>query len=386
MDQTEYGHYTLAVSMVGLANVLLDLGLATAVIAAGGPLHADSRRLAALLGDAFSMQRKLLLGSILLAPVFALMLLKQGLEPAHALGLMILVLACTAFNVHNSIALSVVRLHGDVSLQQRLEVGVNVGKLLLFLGAATVYLDAQVAVALNLLATGMTFWMLRGYLAAQVGTTAGPKGTDRPALGSFIRRQAPNTIYYCFMGQITIWLIGLLGNADRVAEVGALGRLAAVFTVIGAVVGALVQPYFARRSAPRELISGFIVLNVFFTVQTAALVALAVLAPQALLWILGSRYAGLTTEVAWMVLAASLGAWSGSLYAVAASRGWLVPSWIQIPLGVCAIALSSWAFDVSSVAGCFMMSTSVASVSLLLTFFLITKHLLMSSPPGEVAA
>jgi hypothetical protein len=37
MEPTQYGHYTLAVSMVGLASVLLDLGLSTAVLAQGGP-------------------------------------------------------------------------------------------------------------------------------------------------------------------------------------------------------------------------------------------------------------------------------------------------------------------------------------------------------------
>jgi hypothetical protein len=61
MEPTEYGHYTLAVSMVGLASVLLDLGLSTAVLAQGGPLHDDPPALGALVADAFVIQRLLML-------------------------------------------------------------------------------------------------------------------------------------------------------------------------------------------------------------------------------------------------------------------------------------------------------------------------------------
>ncbi len=386
MEQSDYGHYTLAISMVGLANVLLDLGLATAVLAIGGPEHWNRKRLASLLGDAFRVQRTLLLGLLLLVPIFAFMLHRQGLQPVQVFGLVLLVLACAVFNVHNAILVSVVRLRGDLALQQKLEIGVALGKLLLIIAATAVYLDAQVAVGLNLLAAGALFGMLRSRLTAQLGATARSIGTDVLALKSFIRRQAPNTLYYCFMGQITIWLIGILGNADRLAEIGALGRLAAVFTVIGAVVGAVIQPYFARQSLPRDLVSAFFTLNAFFTALTVALVALAVLAPQALLWILGARYSGLTVEVVWMVLAASLSAWSGAAYAVGASRGWLVSAWVQIPFGLCAIAVSCWAFDVSSVAGCFMLNTSVAAVSLALTLWMVTKHLLIATRSGETAA
>lgn len=387
MDQAQYGHYTLAISMVGLGNVLLDLGLSTAVLARGGGFHGEPRRLGGLLGDAFVMQRHMLaVGALLLLPMFAAMLVQQGLAGREVLVLAALVFCCTAFNVHNAVALSVVRLRGDLSLQQGLEVGINLGKLLLVLLAAGLCLDAQIAVIVNLLAAAVMFWLLRRDLLAHHRGTVQPTREHTPALKDFIARQAPNSVYYCFIGQIAIWLVGFFGSAERVAEVGALGRLAALFTVIGAVVGALVQPYFARTSVFRELVSGFVAVNAFFALLTAALVAVALTVPHAVLWILGQRYAGLNDELLWMVLASSLSAWSGALYAVGAARGWVVPSVLLIPAGLAALAWAAWTFDVSTVAGSFKMNSAVALVAWVLTFGLVCVRLRSVVAPAEVAS
>jgi len=61
-----------------------------------------------------------------------------------------------------------------------------------------------------------------------------------------VRKQAPHSIYYCLQGQITVWLISIFGNADSVADVGALSRLAVVFSVLGALSSEIVFPAFAR--------------------------------------------------------------------------------------------------------------------------------------------
>lgn len=376
LDQLQYGYYTLAVSMVGLAGVLLDLGLSAAVLARGGPLHADRKGLGSLMGDASGLQRQLLLaGVLLLIPVISAMFFKQGLPWREVGVLSLLVLSCAALNVQSAVAMSLVRLRGDISTQQKLDVGIGLGKLLLVMAAASLYLDAQIAVVLNLAAAGVLLWVLRRYLAAHLGDTRASTGEHAPALKAFIRKQAPNSIYYCLVGQIAIWLVGLFGSAERVAEVGALGRLAALFTVIGAVINAMVQPYFARATSAQELVSGFIALNGFFALLTLALLALAIAAPVPLLWILGRRYGNLTEELVWMVLATSLSAWAGALYGVGAARSWVVPSVLMIPLGLATLALAVWTLDVSTVKGSFMMNSAVALTALLLTFGMVALRL-----------
>src|SRR2546430_16504180 len=48
-----------------------------------------------------------------------------------------------------------------------------------------------------------------------------------------IRSQAANAVFYCFQGQITIFLISFFARqSSSVAEVGALCRLAMIFVVL----------------------------------------------------------------------------------------------------------------------------------------------------------
>lgn len=367
MEQTQYGYYVLAISMVGVANVLLDLGLGTAVLAIGGRSMATPDRLAGVVGAAFSLQRQLAVGgAVVLLPVFASMFAGQGLTTENVIALSLLAITCSVLNARNQVALSVVRLQGNLALQQRLEIGVNVGKLFLVLAAVLVYIDARVAVAVNLVAAAVMFVFLRNYVRGHVGTLGKAAHEHDGPLRSFVRQQAPNSLYYCASGQIAIWLVGLQGHTDRVAEVGALGRLALVFTLIGAVVAALVQPYFARATARRELIAGFLALNGFFGVLTALLTGFAAALPGVMLWILGPRYDTLTRELIWMVLSASLAAWSGAVYSVGAARGWVVPSYLVLPLGIGTLAAAVWLIDVSTVIGSFMMNTASAAVATLL--------------------
>lgn len=368
MAQSDYGHYTLAISLVGLVNVLLDLGLATAVLAQGGPMHADRARMAHLVADAFKVQRWLAMaGTAVLLPAFAALFVWQGMAPLQVTALCALVMLCGLFNVYNAVAVSVMRLRGDLVTQQRLDVLANIFKLLAFILAAATFVDARVAMAVNTAIAAAMLFKLRSYLREHLGLAQPSQGQHLSGLLSFIRRQAPNTLYYCFSGQLTIWLMAAFGNSERVAELGALGRLAALFSIIAAVVAAVIQPYFARASTVRQLRQGYWALNAFFGLMTAALCLVALVAPQGLLWILGPRYAGLTHEVVWMVLGAALSAWSGAVYAVGAARNWLVPSWVVIPSGLLILALAVQWFDVSTVAGNLMLNTSAACLMLALT-------------------
>jgi O-antigen/teichoic acid export membrane protein len=377
MVQTDYGHYTLAISLVGLFNVLLDLGLSTALLAHGGALHHDRKQLGLLLADAFKVQRWLaLVGTAILLPAAAVMFVWQGMSTWEVAALCTLIVVCGLFNVYNALALSVMRLRGDLAAQQRLDVVANAFKLMAFALATVTFLDARVAMAVNALIAMALLLTLRRYLRSQLGARLAGEGQHVPALLSYIRRQAPNTLYYCFSGQVTTWLVAALGTAERVADLGALGRLAALFSVITAVVAAVVQPYFARARTAQELRQGFLALNGFFVAMTATLCTVTLVAPQLLLWVLGPRYAGLTQEVVWMALSASLSAWSGAVYAVGAARNCLVPSWVVIPSGLLVFVLALQWFDVSTVLGNLMLNTSAAGLMLALTLGYVGWRLL----------
>ena len=368
MEPLEYGYYTLAVSAVATAAVLMDLGLGTAVLAVGGRFANDRERLRDLVGDARAVQRRLLwVGGAFLLPVFVFLLAEQKLDGLDIGVLSLLVLGWTAINVRVQNAVAVMRLRGDLADQQRLDVGTNALKLVLVAFAAAMWVDARLALIINLLAAVASLYFALRYIHARLGPTGRPSRAHTSALWGLVRRQAPNSLYYCLNGQIATWMVAWLGDAERVAQVGALGRLALIFAVVGSVVASLAQPYFARTVLVRELVSAFVALNACFMAITVALTLVALLAPESLLWILGPRYRELKSELVWVVLSASLASWSGAVYAVSAARGWIVPGALVIASGVLSLAVSVRVFDLSTVGGAFMMSTAGAAVATVLT-------------------
>jgi hypothetical protein len=79
-----------------------------------------------------------------------------------------------------------------------------------------------------------------------------------------------------------------------------------------------------------------------------------------LLWVLGRGYAGLHSELAWMLAAGTLAAWGGALYTIGCARGWVLPFWLAAPTGVLATAAAAMAVDVSTVRGSFVINTATA--------------------------
>lgn len=363
MEQVQYGYYTLVLSMASVACVLSDLGLATAVMSLGSRLLGQRAALGELVVDANALHRRLVWASFaVLIPCFVVLLLRQQAPPQQVAVLTLLIMVAAVFNVRAGMALSIARLLGHVRLQQKIDLSINAAKLAGFLLAAAFLLDATVACLVNLAAAVACFWVWRGYLEAQLELPAQARGEHTPSLRALIAKQAPNSVYFVLSSQLAVWLIGIFGSAERVAEVGALGRLAAGFAVIGAVSAALVLPYFARHDGPTELVAGFASVNAFYALLLALLLTLASAFPSAILWVLGGAYGGLHSELVWMILAATLTTWAGTVYSIGCARGWVMPLWLVVSTGVAATVGAASLVDVSTVRGSFQINTATGLV------------------------
>lgn len=369
MEQAQYGYYTLALSMVGIAVVLSDLGLATAVMAIGGRFMGQRRVLGALVADAYAQHRRMTWLSFgVLLPCFVALLLRQQAAHWQVAALVVTVVATAVLSVRAGVALQMARLLGHVALQQKLDLGVNLVKLGLLMAATWVVLDATVASLVNLGVAAASFVVLTRHLDAHLDLPAHATRSHTPALRAHLWKQAPNSVYYVLSSQLALWLIGVFGSAERVAEVGALSRLAALFTVIGAVTAALLLPYFARNDGPAELAAGFASVNAFYAALLVALVAFAMAFPVPILWVLGGGYGSLHSELVWMVVAATLSAWGGAIYSIGCARGWVLPIGLTVSTGVLATVVAASSVDVSTVRGSFMINAATGLVSTVVAF------------------
>jgi hypothetical protein len=379
MAQQDYGWFTLLLAAISTGGVLADLGLTMGAMAIGGRIGGRPGALDEVMHDA---QRLLSRWLLLLLPALALglglLLHRQGAPAELVPWLAVMVAATVALNARSALALVLVRLLGQVRLQQQLDLGCNVLRLLLVLllaWAAAHWLDAAGAALLGLGVAAVYVAVLNRCVARQAPAAA-RTGDDlhRAELLLAVRRQAPNSLYFVISSQVAVGLIALFGSANNVAEVGALGRLGALFTLIGAVTAALVLPYFAKRQDPGDIARGLAAVHLSFAALLCGLLALGLLAPAVLLWVLGPGYAGLHAELPWLLAACTLSAWGGTLYSAGCARGWVLPFAWSVPAGLLAMSAVALSVDLSTVRGVLAVNVAAAATSLLLVSIFLGRR------------
>ena len=391
LEPAQYALLTLSLSAAAVATVLGDLGLSSAVTAlAGRDDHQRAgarRRWQALLTEASTLQRRLfVLVALVVGPGCALLLWQQQGSVTEMLALSAVALVLALLQVRVALDAALARLAGQVAWQQRLELRAAAGRLVVVALACALFIDSLLALATSLAAAAFTALRLaqwrRGWVAADAPATAdeAPPPSRLSALRHHLAQQGPNTLYYVVSSQFALWLVAALGERGAVADLGALGRLAAVLALLSAVLTALAQPHFARLHRAADLGASLVVVNVAFALLTALLTALALAWPSALLWLLGPHYMGLRAELPWLVLGSTLAAWSGALYGLGCARGWVLPPAWVVGGGVGSTLLALLCFDVGSVGGALQMTALVAFTSLLMTLVFLRQRLHAPGP------
>lgn len=372
LEQREYAYFTIANTMQGTINLLADIGISIGLVSIGGRVWHDRHRFGELVSTALRLRRKLgAVAIIIVTPILYFMLVKNGASVPYTALLIGIIVAGLLVQFSVGVLGVVPRLRSDIGKIQLIDFTGATVRLLLLVGLMFVFLNAGVAVAVSSIAIFLQYLMLRRYVAGVIDLHAAENAEDRGAMVGFIRNQAANAIFFCFQGQITVFLISFFGNrASSVAEVGALGRLAMVFVIINNLLTNIFVPAFARCQDARKLrwqyaaivggVGGFSIL------VTCA----AAFFPNQFLFVLGSKYAHLQRALLLMVGASVLSAFTGTFWALNASKAWITGSWLYIPLTLGTQLALIPSTDFSSVSGVLLFNLISAIPNVLLNIVL----------------
>ena len=361
LDQRQYAYFTIANTMQGTISVLADIGISIGLISIGGRVWHDRYRFGQLIRTAQALRWKLAgVAVLVITPILYLMLARNGATPALATALIVLILAGLAAQLSLSVLGVVPRLHSDIAQIQKIDFTGAIARLFALVGCAFLFLDARVAVLVGATAAGLQYWMMRRYVAGVIDLRVPENTEDRRAMLGLIKSQAPNAIFFCLQGQITIFLISFFGNrAGAVAEIGALGRLAMIFAILGHLLSNIFLPAFARAQTARRLGWQYAAIVTGVVVFSGSILLAAASFPDQFLFVLGNQYAHLHRELLLMVAGTVANVIVGTLWLLNASKAWVAGSWLYIPLTLATqIAL--------------IPSTDFSSVSSLLLFNLIS--------------
>lgn len=331
----EYAFYTLANSMQATLILLADIGLTSALMATGGKVWQDRNRFGQLIQTGLHVRKTLaLVGLCVVVPIVGWVFVSNGMSPLYAVVLCVVVLLGAGFRMTGDVLIIVPKLHGRIDRLQQVDLKGAAIRLVGTVIACASYVNAIVGVLVASLSLGYQNRMLRIWAREGADLSADTNDEDRRTIFEVVRRQAPNTIYYCVQGQIAVFLLSVFGSTTHIAEIGALSRLAVVFTLFGSVLTGILTPRFARsqeKSRMRNIYLGSIAV---FGVIAGVLMIATLLAPGAILWVLGGKYAHLRKELVFMVVSSILYALVGVVYSLNAARAWLKGAWLSIPLTI----------------------------------------------------
>jgi hypothetical protein len=337
------------------------MGISIGLISIGGRVWHDRYRFGQLITTANNFRRRLGAAAIVVvAPILFWMLTRNGASNLYAA----ILIAAILLGLYAQFSLGVLgvvpRLRSDVSRIQRIDLTGAIGRLIVLVGCALLFLNAGVAVLVGSMAFLLQYWLLRRYAAEVIELNAPENADDRAAMIGFIKNQAANAVFFCLQGQITIFLISFFGSrATSVAEVGALGRLAMIFAVLGQLLMNIFVPAFARCQNAARLRWQYFGIVGGVAACCAVVIAAAAFFPNQFLFVLGDKYAHLQRELLLMIAGTVMSMLTGTLWVLNASKAWVAGSWLYIPLTlVTQIALVPY--------------TDFSSVSQVLTFNLIS--------------
>ena len=368
LDQREYAYFTIANTMQGTISLLADIGVSVGLVSIGGRVWQDRHRFGELINTGLSLRKRLgAIAIVAVTPVLASMLLKNGAPISYTALLIAIVLAGISVELSIGVLAVVPRLRSDISLIQRIDLTGAIVRLCLLLSLTFIFLNAGMAVAVATATLFLQYTLLRRYVGKVVDLGAPQNAQDRREIIRLTKHLAPNAVFYCLQGQITIFLISFFAHrVSAVAEVGALGRLAMIFTVVSNLLANVFVPAFARCHERRKL--QWLYAAIAGGVVTFSLVVLlaAEFFPSEFLFILGNKYAHLHRELLLMVGGAVVGALTGTFWALNASKAWITGAWLYIPLTLATqIALIPYT-DFSSVSGVLIFNLLSSIPNLLL--------------------
>ena len=372
LPQREYAYFTIANAMQATLMLLADIGISVGLISIGGRVWQDRHRFGELINTGLAVRKKLAAGAVVIVtPILYAMLTRNGASAIYTMLLIAFVLAGFSIQLSVDIFSVVPRLRSDIGRIQKIDFTCAIVRLLLILGLVYVFATAGLAVAIASVTFLLQYLLLRAYAAKVVDLKANENAEDRQEIVRLIKNLAANAVFYCFQGQITVFLISFFARrAASVAEVGALGRLAMIFTVLTNLLINIFVPAFARCQDKRKLRYLYAAIAGGVILFSAVVLGGAALFPDQFLFVLGNRYTHLHRELLLMIGVAVISAFSGTLWLLNASKAWVSGAWLYIPLTLATqIALIPFT-DFSSVAGVLIFNLISAVPSLLLNLAL----------------
>lgn len=344
----QYAVYTVVIVLTGAMTVLTMGGVNIAFSTIVGRTWPDRLRAAQAL-EAALRERRII--SIVVLPLFLLtaawLLHRAKADTGLIVALLGLLVLQWHFDMRSKISDQILLFARRALGLQMLDTAMSLLRFVLVLAAQGVgLLSVMVATLIGTVASGLRVPLIQRWTRQELPAQAvDALPEDRQEIRSVTRRQMPVELFYCFQSQIALFIIALSGTTAATASFGALGRIAQLFVPITMLVSSYAIPRFSQEK--HKVLRALFGWSLLGLLPGVAMVLIAKFLPGVLLWLIGPNYANLQAEVFVATLGSALVLFAGTLWRLAANRGWNRWVLMQIPVFALWCAVAPFLFDFS---------------------------------------
>jgi len=359
----QYAIYTIANTMLGTMVVLSDAGISSGVMAEGGKVWEDKRKLGKILATGFDLRKKMAFISMLVTiPILLYML--RNINASWLISITVALALIPAFiSVLSSSLLYVpAKLRQDVIKLQYNSLEINFSRMILLSALIFIFPWAFIAILVSGISQIWGNFRIRKVIKPYVEFGQNPSLEVKKRIIKILYRTLPESIYYCISGQITIWILAVFGSTNAVAEIGALSRIAVLLAVLTVLFHTLIIPRFARLKNDYKLIfKRFLSIQIVLAVILMFVLLGVYLFSYQILWVLGPKYYSFESELFLVTIGSCLNIFSGLTFSICVSRGWVINPLLSIPSSVITMICCLFILDVSTLYGVLIFNIILAS-------------------------
>lgn len=357
MSVSDFAQYSLAVGFTAVLGSLVDAGLTRSIVALVGERTHDGELISRYVAVARRKRNRV---TALLAPIAAVLFMVLSEDRGWSIETRVVLIAGILASVwlQGLIAMysTPLLIRSDLRAYYLPQSTGSAGRLAGF-GLAALFgvLTPVIAIGLTLAYFGFLGERLRQASMRHVPDRRGADPELSAEMNAYLRPLWPSIVFFAAQSQIAILVVAAFASTRTLGEVAALGRIGALFVILWAVNGVLIEPFVART--PQALVVRRY-LSVLGLVVTGGVLlsAAAALEPRPILWLLGSQYDRLGDEAALTVLSASVNWVALVLWTMNTARRWVF-GWqttLYIVLTIVTQVICALVLDLSTTQGAVM--------------------------------
>ncbi|MBU3714846.1 MAG: polysaccharide biosynthesis protein [Ferruginibacter sp.] len=364
----EYASYTIANTMLGVMTVLSDGGINSSFMYQGGKVWQDKFAFSEIFSTAHFLRKRFALITLVIGlPLLFFLLQKQHVSILSSLLVIATLIPAFVSSLSDNLLQVGPKLNQNIFPIQKNTLLVSLIRFFMVIPLLLVFPFTWLCLLLNGLTRMYGNFRLWQINKLYFNRTNKIDHSIKKKMIRQVARLLPASIYYCFSGQIAIWLMSILGSNSSVAGLGALGRFSLIFSIFSLIFGTIITPRFSRISDKSDkLFSHFIKIQIAGLLAGFFISILFFLFSNYLLLLIGRSYLHLRVELFWSIVAGVIGTCAGFSFSLFTCRGWSIHPIFSIGINVSSIIAGVLCFEINTLKGVLMMNVFVNSVQYLL--------------------